>query len=311
MKPKNFIKNYLTGFFIGLILFTIVGVSATAVFPSNQTTYNNGTTGMSATNVQTAIDELYNTCFPPTLGDQILENIDLEKDPYECRYFFTGANPNNYITFNGENAGWQIISVECDGTIKIMRNESIGNKSWDIFASNSNNWSTPVNLNIYLNGIYLTSTLNNTAQKQIISKDWSIGTVVYKNNNLENQINNENGTKWNGKVALPTVSEYLRTNSDKNNCKNFELNENNHSSCKNTTWMFNSSMNWWTLSALDNSSTFSLYVEGINGTTGGGNINSKGVISSDNAVRPSVYLSSDIQITGGNGSQSNPYQLSL
>ena len=63
MKPKKFIKNYLTGFFIGLILFTIVGVSATAVFPSNQTTYNNETTGMSATNVQTAIDELYSTCF--------------------------------------------------------------------------------------------------------------------------------------------------------------------------------------------------------------------------------------------------------
>ncbi len=63
MKPKNFIKNYLTGFFIGLILFTVVGVSAATYFPSNQTTYNNGTTGMSATNVQTAIDEVYSTCF--------------------------------------------------------------------------------------------------------------------------------------------------------------------------------------------------------------------------------------------------------
>ncbi len=62
-KIKEFYKNYLTGFFIGLILFTIVGVSATAVFPSNQTTYNNGTTGMKATNVQTAIDEVYSTCF--------------------------------------------------------------------------------------------------------------------------------------------------------------------------------------------------------------------------------------------------------
>ena len=62
-KNKRVLQNYLTGFFIDLILFTIVGVSATAVFPSNQTTYNNGTTGMKATNVQTAIDELYSTCF--------------------------------------------------------------------------------------------------------------------------------------------------------------------------------------------------------------------------------------------------------
>ena len=63
MKIKELSKKYLIGFFIGLILFTVVGVSAAAVFPSNQTTYNNGTTGMKATNVQTAIDELYSTCF--------------------------------------------------------------------------------------------------------------------------------------------------------------------------------------------------------------------------------------------------------
>ena len=62
-KIKEFYKNYLTGFFIGLILFTVVGVSAAAVFPSNQTTYDNSVSGLNATNVQTAIDEVYSTCF--------------------------------------------------------------------------------------------------------------------------------------------------------------------------------------------------------------------------------------------------------
>ena len=62
-KIKEFSKRYLIGSIIGLILFTVVGVKAATYFPSNQTTYNNGTTGMSATNVQMAIDELYNTCF--------------------------------------------------------------------------------------------------------------------------------------------------------------------------------------------------------------------------------------------------------
>ena len=65
-KIKEFSKKYLIGTVIGLVLFTVVGVKAVTYFPSNQTTYNNGTTGMKATNVQTAIDELYNTCFPPT-----------------------------------------------------------------------------------------------------------------------------------------------------------------------------------------------------------------------------------------------------
>ena len=62
-KIKEFYKNYLTGFFIGLILFTVVGVSASAVFPSNQTTYDNNVSELNATNIQTAIDEVYSTCF--------------------------------------------------------------------------------------------------------------------------------------------------------------------------------------------------------------------------------------------------------
>ena len=36
-----------------------------------------------------------------------------------------GANPNNYVTFNNETAGWRIISINSDGTIKIMRDEDI------------------------------------------------------------------------------------------------------------------------------------------------------------------------------------------
>ena len=307
MKPKNFIKNYLTGFFIGLILFTVVGVSAAAVFPSNQTTYNNGTTGMKATNVQTAIDELYNTCFPPTLGDQILENNDLEKDPYECRYFFTGANPNNYITFNGENAGWRIISVECDGTIKIMKVADINTNdsilmSW---GNGSNNyWQGYYGLSLYLNNDYLNYYLNSTAQNQIVAKDWSVGGIEVENNNLMQQINAENEGKWNGKVALITASEYIRSNSDIKYCGTYKLNSTFYRTCKNTTWMYIND-DWWTLSIPDYTASYATYLnkDGIFGNTETGRHTL--------AVRPSVYLSSDIKITGGDGSQSNPYQLSV
>ena len=69
-KIKEFSKRYLIGFVIGIFVFGIVGVSAVTYFPSNQTTYDNSTSGMAATDVQGAIDELYNVCFPPkTLGD--------------------------------------------------------------------------------------------------------------------------------------------------------------------------------------------------------------------------------------------------
>ena len=50
---------------------------------------------------------------------------------------FVGANPCNYVTFNGETAGWRIIGV-IDGKVKLIRNESIGSYSWDTSASSVN-----------------------------------------------------------------------------------------------------------------------------------------------------------------------------
>ena len=51
----------------------------------------------------------------------------LYADEYEPgRYVYKGANPNNYITFNNEP--WRIISVESDGTLKLIKKGSIGNK---------------------------------------------------------------------------------------------------------------------------------------------------------------------------------------
>jgi len=47
----------------------------------------------------------------------------------EGKYIYRGTNPNNYITFNGET--WRIISLEKDGTLKIIRSESIGNMIFD------------------------------------------------------------------------------------------------------------------------------------------------------------------------------------
>ncbi len=124
-KIKKIMFEYLPGFILGVITAISISVIATTYFPSGDVTYDNTASGLQSTNVQGAIDELYGVCTAePPVADQIIENAGLEKDPYECRYFFTGANPNNYITFNNEL--WRILSVECDGSIKIIKNESIG-----------------------------------------------------------------------------------------------------------------------------------------------------------------------------------------
>ena len=50
------------------------------------------------------------------------------------RLIYRGANPNNYINIKEDgtnNTLYRIVSYEPDGTIKIVRNESIGDKAWD------------------------------------------------------------------------------------------------------------------------------------------------------------------------------------
>ena len=301
-KIKEFSKKYLIGFILGLITTLSISVIAATYFPSGDVTYDNTESGLSSTNVQGAIDELYGVCTSKPPGEQIIEDNGLEKDPYECRYFFTGANPNNYVTFNGETAGWRIISVGCDGTIKIMKTANINtgySLAWD--SSNSNNWARPASLNTYLNGTYLNS-LSSEAQGQIVASDYSIGAVTGSNNDLADQVNDENSKTWNGKIALPTVSEYLRTNSN-SNCKTFSNFNNNYSTCRNTTWMFNSSY-WWTLSPASGYSSDAFYVYNS------GDVYYTYADNSNLAVRPIVTLSSEVQITGGDGSQSKPYILS-
>ena len=297
MKIKEFLKKYLIGFILGVLSAAVVVVYAETYFPSNQVTYDNTESGMNSDNVQTAIDELYNTCFPKTAGDQILEDQPLEKDPYECRYFFTGANPNNYVTFNGETAGWRIISVGCDGTIKIMKTVDINTSdtlAWD--SSDSNNWARPASLNTYLNGTYLNS-LSSEAQGQIVAKDFSIGVISRNNNDLADQVNDENSKTWNGKIALPTLSEYLRTNSNVN-CKTYQLYDSNYSTCKNTSWISFGKESWRLLTT-EGYSVFYISSTGELFTLGANN--------SGFSIVPTFYLSPEIQITGGDGSKSNPY----
>ena len=45
------------------------------------------------------------------------------------RYVYKGANPNNYITLGSDT--YRIISVESDGTLKVIKNGSIGSKVFD------------------------------------------------------------------------------------------------------------------------------------------------------------------------------------
>ena len=254
--------------------------------------------------------------------------IGNDKDITEYRY--RGANPKNYVTFNNEV--WRIIGVfpTDDGTgkienrIKIIKDQSIGNKYWD--TSQSNNWARPATLNTELNTTYLNS-LTSEAQKMIGNTKYYLGgkNVTYNNGyadtplqfysyerKIQNTTSNEfyNGTNpnsWVGKLGLMYVSDYGYASS---NCENKRIYDYNSSSndiraCNTTNWLYNIKANEWLLPqfASNSNHAFSVY--------SGGSAYDRSVYLSQFAVRPVLYLISSAQITGGNGTSSSPYTLGL
>lgn len=296
---KKYLKNNIICFVIGTIIFGVISIYALVTFPSNEVSYDNKSSGLSSTNVKGAIDELYKACSAKPAGEKLIEDAHLTRDSYECRYFFRGYGVKNYITFNNEL--WQVISVECDGTIKIINTQGVGTTKWD--SKGYTDWSRPASLNSSLSSIY--NNLPTNIKNKVVAKDWNIGAVGMYDSSLSSIISKEKSSTWRGYIALPTVSEYLRTTGNEKTCGTIILNNDKNNTCKNSTWMAKST-NWWMLTPdnfggvlfLDNSGTF---------------LSNYSDDSSYNAIGIrgfyALYLSADVKITGGDGSQSNPYTI--
>lgn len=258
----------------------------------------------------------------------------LYEDEYiRNRYIYRGTNPNNYINFNGEL--WRIVSVDRDGNIQIMRNDILDAKAFDskgvrdvngtdggsyctdaddgcnAWAANKNIVGNPkyfvngtfdgvVNKDsemlIYLNNDYL-KTITDT--KNMIDHDWSIGGVA-GDSSMKQETTTENRSSWNGKVALITASDYIKATIAKN-CDSLDSMNLNYASCSAKNWMYKEGTAWWTISPMDNASVQLWY------------IGEAGFINNDSAskefgVRPVVYLSDDIILTG-DGTMDSPYIL--
>ena len=228
------------------------------------------------------------------------------------RYY--GADPNNYVSFNNEL--WRIIGVFKDiddgtGTketrIKIARNESIGNYKWD---DDSNDW-TVATLNTYLNGDYLNS-LTSNAQDMIGDALWNLGGSSTQQDLYANDyyilergttVYSGNSTTWTGKIALIYPSDYLYA-SNLATCTSFGYYWNT-SGCFDTSWLKDDSTYQWTITPLSSvaNDVFHVFSNGM--------VQRHYNVSHDHGARPALYLKSDVQIASGDGSQSNPFVLSL
>lgn len=254
--------------------------------------FNNGTYATIAVDIASELTE--NTLTTNDLKDLAVTSGDgLYKDTYENdRFIYKGTNPNNYITFNNEM--WRILSVEADGSLKIIKNESIGDM---IFDTDNSNWETS-DIKTYLNGEYLNSI--GTNKGKIISHKWSIGAITSDNADLKGQITSENSTlSQEANVGLITVSEYIRAN-NKAECNSFAANNTNTSTCKTTNWL-SKNLSLWTITPNMSESRF-IFTIAADGTV------SNAGTDFGSSTFPVVYLASDTTLTG-DGSQNNSFQI--
>ncbi len=333
----------------------------------------------SATDYTRTKCNLYFKVKPPMVSEYITklsqtDTTNLATDDYgNTRYI--GADPNNYVSIDGDI--WRIIGTMKDvddGTgnksdrAKIIRNESIGEYSWDTSASGDsslnsgmgvNEWSQAdlmkllnpgyedeeVGGSLYWNsqlGTCYNSSKNGTTScnftstgikdklKTLISDAvWNTGASTKSSQIASKWYTEERGsengkicisgnyctdtvertTTWTGKVGLMYPSDYGYATSggstnDRVTCLNTNLsNWHNYSDCKNNDWLFKNSFQW-TLSP-------GAYYSGASDVF---RVRLDGYVQDvdayfNNAARPVVYLSSNVKISGGEGTSELPYQL--
>ena len=136
--------------------------NATTVEPTATETIASLVSGAdtSSTDVYTIPDKTSDSCTYTLAYDGTTDN--------NLRY--VGANPCNYVTFNGEKAGWRIIGIlnTPEGQrMKLIRTNSLGNYSWDNKASGtgsstssngSNDWTDSTLKEVLNNGAYYNKT---------------------------------------------------------------------------------------------------------------------------------------------------------
>ena len=249
----------------------------------------------------------------------------------EYRYRGGDSVVKNYVTFNNET--WRIIGIipteDTDGNvenrIKIIRDTSIGNKKWneteDTTTSSYNNWVTGT-LNTYLNNDYYNS-LNTTAKNMIGTTKYYLGGNYWTENPLTSDVmwqyerkNEANRADYyygtnpimqndaSKKIALMYASDYGYAASKE--CTS-NLNEYKNSiNCKTTNNWLDKSVNTWLLPQFSVFSDSAFYVD-----SSGCINNSDDVYSREFAVRPVLSLSSNVKISGGEGTSQKPYMLSI
>ena len=195
---------------------------------------------------------------------------------------------NNGVYWNRTSgecpSGQNGVTTSCDFTSTGLTEEAksmIGNAKWNLGGVSSESNIASISPSFY------------TSER---------GTTVYAGR----------PTEWIGKIGLMYPSDYGYATSggsttNRETCLNTELfnwDRSSVSDCKDNDWLYDSSNDQWTITPYSNSSAYVYFVYSS------GDVHNRRT-SFRRTVSPALYLSSNVKISGGEGTESSPYQLSL
>ena len=246
----------------------------------------------------------------------------------EYRYRGGDSVVKNYVTFNNET--WRIIGIiptedtngKVENRLKIIKDTSIGNKKWN--ETESNNWVTGT-LNTYLNNDYY-NTLTTDAKNMIGTAKYYLGgynsssikTDVmwqYERKNEANRTGYYYGTNpimqndASKKIAIMYASDYGYAASKEctSNLYDYDSVDVDSASCITTNNWLDKSADTWLLPQNSDISSLAFVVF----SSGGVNYYDYANGGDEVAVRPVLSLSSNVKISGGEGTSQKPYTLSI
>ena len=277
-------------------------------------------------------------------GQVVHETFVYSNTTYDTGYRYEGSNPNNYVKFNNEL--WRIIgtfSVNPTGKstaeylTKIIRNESIGSYVFDNSIWITQDGTRKASLNYLLNDYYYLrqdgtgsgyctfsnynnknvtrscdyrkTGINTTYRSMIEQVTWNIGGSKYSNSSKDSYraersttIPPGSASTWDGYIGLMYPSDFGFSVLSTSCAREIALSAYNTNACGGQAWLLNYVYER-TMSPQNTDTSNVLF------------INMTGALASNlsisHAVRPVLYLKSNVYIVDGDGSLTNPYILMM
>lgn len=217
---------------------------------------------------------------------------------------FRGEKVNNYVQL--DKALWRIVKIDSGNNVYLVKDTQIGYTSaWD------NRYNQEIGYNVGINKYstsrikeYLQDAYNITNEVEIfLSANDKAKMIPYDlcvGSRASNSTTNNNGIECkvkenNQKLGLLTVSDFINASIDPN-CKTAES-----LTCQNYNYLVKN-FAWWLATPVTNTSdrAYAVTVKGeIKSSQTGDYYN----------VRPVIKLNSTVAISGGDGSEENPYKV--